>query len=85
MSLFKATDEELDVEDSMKEFILEDLDKFVDPDSSKGPILQVMNGSCTTVFMHTARDSLISDSQEQHEPQRGSRRMSSGGKRRADL
>ena len=51
MGLFKATDEELNVEESnfeslLKESILEDLDEFLDPNSREGPLLRVMNENC---------------------------------------
>ena len=68
MGLFKAVDEELDVEESniesqLKESTLEDLDEFVDSDSRKRSLLQVMSGNCMPVFMHSARDRLTLDSQ----------------------
>jgi len=61
MTLFKAADEELEVEEQnvesrLREFILEDPDEFVNPDSEKRPLLRVSNGNCMLLFMRAARD-----------------------------
>ena len=93
MVLFKTADEELDVEESniesrLREFILEDPEEFVDPDSEeetaltgdKRKLYVIVHLSYTRLADATHRNGANGE-----RPRKRSRRSSSAGKRRADL
>jgi transcriptional activator SPT7 len=93
MGLFKTADEELDVEESniegrLREFILEDPDEFVDPDSEEENRLtgdkRKLYASVHTCYTRLA-DTELTGTARAERPRKRSRRLSSAGKRRVDL